>query len=127
MRRSGLWLGFTVMLFVAMLGCDTGTDVTEVTVQGNWEGVGAMQTTFADARMDLTQDSDGTVSGSWRRQNFTGSVSGSNQSGNLQLTLHNFSQGAVVFEGRFRDGFTMEGSLNGTVLEGNAVFRRKHF
>ena len=127
MRRSALLFGFPILLIVALLGCDSATDLTEVTVQGHWDGVGAMQQTFAGARLDLTQTADGEVNGTWRRGGSTGTVTGANQNGTLELTLFNFDAGTVVFEGRFTDRYRMEGVLNGSALDGPAVFRRVTF
>lgn len=130
MRRSGLWLGLSVLVFTVTLGCDTSTDLSEVTVQGTWDGVGAMQESFSGARMILSESSDGVISGTWRRSSagIVGSqVTGMNENGAVRLELHGFSAGSVVFEGGFRDGFTMEGSLDGASLNGPAVFRRYNF
>jgi hypothetical protein len=127
MRRSALLFGFPILLIIALLGCDSATDLAEVTVQGHWDGVGAMQQTFSGARLDLVQNADGNVTGTWRRGGSTGSVAGVNQNGNLELTLFSFETGTVVFEGRFTDRYRMEGVLNGTALDGPAVFRRVTF
>ena len=127
MRRLGLLCGLPILLIVGLLGCDSATDLTEVTVSGHWDGVGAMQETFAGARLDLTQSADGVVSGTWRRGGLTGGVTGVNQNNQLEITLLNFQVGTVTFEGRFTDRYRMEGSLNGTSLDGPAVFRRVTF
>ncbi len=127
MRRSVLLLGLPIFLIVGLLGCDSATDLAEVTVSGHWDGVGAMQETFSGARLDLTQTADGVISGTWRRGGLTGGVTGMNQGGDLEITLLNFQVGTVTFEGRFTDRYRMEGALNGSSLDGPAVFRRVTF
>lgn len=127
MRRSLRLLGLPILLMAALAACDSATDLSEVTVTGQWDGVGPMQEAFSGARMFLTESADGEISGSWRRGGLSGSVAGHNQGGDLEITLLNFEVGTVTFDGRFTDRYRMEGLLNGTSVETDAVFRRVNF
>lgn len=127
MRRSALLFSLPILLLAVLAGCDSSTDLTEVTVTGQWDGVGPMQERFSGARMDLVESADGQVSGSWRRGGSAGNVTGSNQNGNLELTLLNFEVGTVNFEGRFTDRYRLEGALAGGNVDITAVFRRVNF
>lgn len=127
MRRSLRLLGLPILLLATLVACDSATDLSEVTVTGQWDGVGPMQEAFSGARMFLTESADGEISGSWRRGGFSGSVTGRNTEGSLEITLFNFEVGTVTFDGRFTDRYRMEGLLNGSAVETDAVFRRVTF
>lgn len=116
-----------MVLAIALMACDTSTDIENVTATGTWDGVGAMQATFSGVRMDLNEAADGTITGTWRRGGSAAAVTGVNQAGNVELTLHGFEAGTVDFDGRFTNRYRMEGTLNGTALPGPAVFRRTSF
>ncbi|TVP76167.1 MAG: hypothetical protein EA352_06335 [Gemmatimonadales bacterium] len=124
-KRSFL-AGMVLALGLLVVACDTSTDPEDVSLQGNWDGVGALEATLPGVRLSLDEASNGTISGSWRRGSLTGGVSGTNQAGVVEIELINFELGTTTFEGRVTNRYRMEGGLSqGTVEE--AVFRRSSF
>lgn len=106
------------------VGCVT--EVEDVSLQGNWDGVGSLEATLPGVRLQLDESDNGVISGSWRRGGLTGGVAGTNQNGQVEIQLINFELGTTTFEGRVTNRYRMEGELDqGTVDE--AVFRRNSF
>lgn len=128
MRRFHVSLVFPLILAVAVAGCDSSTDVSEVEATGRWESAGALRVALdTDVRLVLTETSGGSVSGTWHMGGAVAQVMGTNQNGNLQLTLASFQGTNATFEGRFTDRYRMAGTINGVALDGEAVFRRTSF
>lgn len=124
-KRSFL-VGMVLALGLLVVACDTSTDPGDVSLQGNWDGVGALEASLPGVRLSLDEASDGTISGSWRRGSLTGGVTGSNDAGVVEIQLINFELGTTTFEGRITNRYRMEGGFDlGTVDE--AVFRRSSF
>ena len=107
--------------------CDGSTDLGDTSSQGGWYGVGALQTTFPELRMDLAENSTGEIQGSWRRGGEGGSITGSHQNGQVSLTFSSFSSGNVIFQGRLTNRYRLSGSIQGVDLPGEAVFVRTRF
>lgn len=112
------------VFFVA--GCESSTDLDQVSVQGRWDSVGALR----DVSLTVeNQAPDGSFTGTWRLANgqvrFLGD--GMNSGGNVTFTLGGYPDGDAVFTGRFTNEFRLEGSLSGVTLSGPAVFRRSSF
>ncbi len=127
MRRVRLLPIFTLALFALVAGCESSTDIEDVTAQGRWDGVGALQSAYPEVRLELSEDANGAISGTWRRGSQVGSASGTNANGSVTLQLTAFEVGTVTFTGRFTNRYRLEGSLSGTSLDGPAVFRRIRF
>jgi hypothetical protein len=117
----------SLVLVALVAGCDSSTDVTDSSAQGDWDGVGALEASFSGVRLALDETSGGTITGTWRRGSQVGSASGVNQNGQITLELSNFEVGTVVFQGSFSNRYRLEGELQGATLGGPAVFRRIRF
>jgi hypothetical protein len=124
-RRFIPVLGLALLAMVA--GCESSTDLDEASAEGRWDGVGALQSSFPEVRLDLAESSNGTITGTWRRGSQTGSASGQNNNGQITLELSSFEVGTVVFQGRFTNRYRLAGQLQGATLGGDAVFRRVTF
>lgn len=131
MRRRGFLFILPIIAVVSLIGCESSTDIQDLNATGQWDGVGALQQAYPGLLLQLSEQSDGQVSGCWR---FRGTacpgvpnVSGVNNAGSLDLTFASFPTGTAQFEGRFSHDFRIEGTLNGAGLNGSAVFRRTSF
>ncbi len=113
---------FTAVAFTA---CDTVTDLGEVTLEGRWDSVGALQAETGGVMLMFNPaNANGTFAGTWRLGGVTGAVTdGVNQDGQIEFTMQGFQGQTVVFNGELRDRFVMEGTLTGYDLDGLAVFR----
>jgi hypothetical protein len=127
MLRRRFLPALSLVLIALVAGCESSTDLEDVSVQGHWDGVGALQSSFPEVRLDLAESSTGTISGTWRRAGQVGSVSGVNNNGQITLELSSFEIGTVVFQGNFSNRYRLEGNLQGASLGGPAVFRRIRF
>jgi hypothetical protein len=127
MLRRRLLPVLSLALMALVVGCDSSTDLEDATAQGHWDGVGALQSSFPEVRLDLAESPTGTITGTWRRAGQVGSVSGVNNDGQVTLELSSFEIGTVVFQGRFSNRYRLEGDLQGASLGGPAVFRRIRF
>lgn len=129
MRRHSLLFALPLFVALALMGCESSTDIQDIDATGQWDGVGPLQQAYPGLLLDLTQESNGVVTGSWRFRGGTSyHLSGTNSAGQLELTLSAFPTGtAAQFQGRFTNDFRMEGTLNGATLTGAAVFRRTSF
>ncbi|CAN5813761.1 hypothetical protein BH23GEM11_BH23GEM11_07860 [soil metagenome] len=128
MLRRRLLPMLSLVLVALVAGCDSSTDVTDASAQGDWDGVGALEASFSGVRLALDESSGGTITGTWRtRAGQVGSASGVNQNGQITLELTNFEVGTVVFQGSFSNRYRLEGELQGATLGGPAVFRRVRF
>lgn len=117
-----------VFAFAALVvGCESSTDIEDASAQGRWDGVGALQASFPEVRLELAESANGTITGTWRRGSQVGSASGQNNNGQVILELSSFEVGTVVFQGRFTNRYRLEGALQGANLGGPAVFRRIRF
>jgi hypothetical protein len=123
--RPSLWLLLPAVLFIS--ACDGATTVEDTSTQGGWYGVGALQGSFPELRMDLTENAAGEVQGAWRRGGQGGAVTGTHRNGQITLTLSNFEVGTVVFQGRLTTRYRLAGTLQGFNLPGEAVFVRTRF
>ncbi len=124
-RRFFPVLGLALMAF--LVGCESSTDLDDASAQGRWDGVGALQASFPEVRLDLAESSDGTITGTWRRGSQIGSASGQNNNGQITLELSSFEVGTVIFQGQFTNRYRLAGQLQGATLGGDAVFRRVTF
>lgn len=115
----------TLLTVVALLGCDTVTDLGEVTLEGRWDGVGALQAETGGVILMINpQNGDGTFDGTWRVGSVVNAVTGGVKQGeSVQFTLQGFFGQSAVFSGQLTDRFRMEGDLTGFSLDGPAVFR----
>jgi len=127
MLRRRLLPVLSLALMALVVGCESSTDLEDTTAQGHWDGVGALQSSFPEVRLDLAESSTGTITGTWRRAGQVGSVSGVNTNGQITLELSSFEIGTVVFQGKFSNRYRLEGNLQGASLGGPAVFRRIRF
>jgi hypothetical protein len=125
LRFPHLWFLVPILLFIT--ACDGATSVEDTSAQGGWYGVGALQTSFPELRMDLTENSAGEIQGTWRRGGQGGSVTGTHRNGQITFTLSNFEVGTVVFQGRLTTRYRLVGTLQGFNLPGEAVFVRTRF
>jgi len=117
-----------LFLLLALTACDSSTDLTEVSVQGRWDGVGGIQESAPGLRLFIQESANGTISGSWTRSQagLSGSVSaGQNENGVVQFRLEGHPGGPLQFEGRLTDRYRMEGTLG--AVTSSAVFRRSSF
>jgi hypothetical protein len=127
MIRKSFLFGLSLALLLPLAACDSSTDVSSETVQGQWDGVGALQASFPEVRLELLEDASGSIAGTWRRGGQAGMIQGTNQAGQVSLQLSNFEVGTVLFQGRFTNRYRLEGDLQGATLSGPAVFRRIRF
>jgi hypothetical protein len=127
MRRRRFLPMLTLALFALVAGCESSTDIEDVTAQGRWDGVGALQSAYPEVRLELTENADGVITGTWRRGSQGGSAVGTNTNGSVTLQLTAFQAGNVMFQGAFTNRYRLEGSLQGAALDGPAVFRRIRF
>ncbi len=125
MLRRTLLLTVALFTAVAFTACDTVTDLGEVTLEGRWDSVGALQAETGGVMLMFNPaNSNGSFVGTWREGGVTGAVTdGVNQGGQVEFTLQGFRGQTVVFQGELRDRFVMEGTLVGFNLDGLAVFR----
>lgn len=126
MVKRSLLAGMVLALGLLVMACDTSTDPEDVSLQGNWDGVGALEASFPGVRLSLDEASNGTVSGSWRRGSLTGGVTGSNQGGAVEIQLINFELGTTTFQGRITNRYRISGELSPGAVD-EAVFRRSSF
>jgi hypothetical protein len=125
MHRRGF---FTILAFVtaaALSGCDTVTDLSEVSAEGRWDSAGALQsvTLFINP-----ESPDGTFNGTWRQGDRSAAITdGKNENGVITFKLQGFNGGAVDFSGEFTNQYRLAGDLQGMSLGGDAVFRRTSF
>jgi hypothetical protein len=130
MRRHSLLFAFPLFMALALMGCESTTDIQDIDATGQWDGVGPLQQAYPGLLLNLTQEPNGVVTGNWRFRGTASAfnVSGTNSAGHLELTLSSFPTGtAAQFQGQFTNDFRMEGTLNGAALTGAAVFRRTSF
>jgi hypothetical protein len=130
MRRRTFVLALPAAALLALAGCESSTDIRDISASGRWDGVGSLQAQYSSVTMDLQQGSNGSVSGTWAvraQHSYQGSVSGSNTAGNMELTFFGFPSGTTRFQGRFTNDFRMEGTMDGANLNGSAIFRRTSF
>jgi hypothetical protein len=127
MLRKSLLGSLVLFLVVAMVACDTVTDLGEVTLEGRWDSVGELQAQTGGVVLMFTHaDADGVFGGTWRdrRLGTTGALTqGLNQDGQIQFTLQNFQGADVQFTGELSNRFQMRGDLIGYNLGRDAVFR----
>jgi hypothetical protein len=128
-RRRLFSLPFLLLPFLVLgiAACESSTDLGTTSIGGRWDGVGALQAKFPEVRLELTETSDGTISGTWRRGSSAGPAVGSNQGGQILLQLQSFEVGSVTFQGRFTNRYRLEGDLQGSGLGSPATFRRVRF
>ncbi len=128
MRRRSFLFAVPMLAALALVGCESSTDIQDISATGRWDGVGSLQQSYPGLRLELQQDGNGNVSGQWW---FTGgnrfTVTGRNNAGDVELNLLNFPSGTARFRGRFSHEFRIEGSLDPANLNGTAVFRRTSF
>ncbi len=126
MKIRTLLSASTTLALLLVAACSSSTDLTQVSVQGSWDSVGALQNVSITVP---SQNTDGSFTGSWRLSNggtrFL--ADGMNTAGNVQFTLAAHPEGNLVFQGRFTDEYRLEGTLSGINLSGPAVFRRSSF
>jgi hypothetical protein len=127
MRHRRVLSLLSLALFALVVGCESSTDLEDVTSQGRWESMGALEAAFPQVRLELTEDASGNISGTWRRGSQVGSASGVNNQGVVSIELSSFEIGTVNFQGRFTNRYRLEGDLPGANLTGPAVFRRTRF
>ena len=134
MRRRGFLFALPMIAVFALIGCESSTDIQDISATGRWDGVGPLQQVYPGLLLQLSEQADGQVSGCWRFRGGTAcggpNVSGTNNAGILNLTLSGFPSGTqspTQFQGQFSHDFRMEGTLNGASLDGQAVFRRTSF
>ncbi|TVR52662.1 MAG: hypothetical protein EA421_13170 [Gemmatimonadales bacterium] len=128
MRRRSFLFALPLIALFALMGCESSTDIQDISATGSWDGVGPLQQAYSGLRLELEQQPNGNVSGQWWFAGGTRfSVTGTNNAGNLELTFSNFPTGTAQFQGQFTHDFRMEGTLNGANLTGAAVFRRTSF
>jgi hypothetical protein len=128
-RRHVLALIFALP-FLALAGCESSTNIEDISATGRWDGVGAVQQSFSGLRLELEEGAGGAITGSWWFGGATGSrsvVSGTNVAGVLDLTFFGLPGGTARFQGRFTHGYRIEGSLSSPALNAQAVFRRTRF
>ncbi|MEX2532231.1 MAG: hypothetical protein WD960_15805 [Gemmatimonadota bacterium] len=127
MRRKNFAFPVVAMLAVLLGACDTVTDLSEVNVDGVWDGVGALQQEIGQVTLSLGPEAaDGTFSGTWRLQGEAYPITnGTNQDGVVQFTLQGFQGGApALFSGELTNRFRLEGDLSAGLSQGErAVFR----
>jgi hypothetical protein len=124
--KSRLKFAVLPLLFLALVACESSTDLDEVTATGRWDSVGALQ----GVTLFLNPESGGNFTGTWSTHSATVSASiinGTNTNGTIRFTLTSFQGGNRTFEGRFTNEYRMEGTLDGVALNGAAVFRRSSF
>jgi len=128
-RRQFLALLF-VLPFLALAGCESSTDIQDLSASGRWDGVGSLQQSFSGLRLELEEGAGGAITGTWWFGGATGSrsiVSGTNAAGVLDLTFFGLPGGTARFQGRFSHGFRIEGTVSSPALNSSAVFRRTRF
>jgi hypothetical protein len=125
MLRRSLLMTVALLTAVVLTGCDTVTDLSEVTMEGRWDSVGALRAQMDQVTLMINpQSADGSFDGTWRVGNVVNAVTnGSKQGESVQFTLQGFFGQSVTFTGRLTDRFRMEGNLDGVPLDGPAVFR----
>lgn len=130
MIRRSLVIALAAIFTVSLSACDTVTDLGTVTLEGRWEGQGALQASLGTVRLTFfSENEDGSFVGSWSlpttQHTLSGSIeSGSNNNGIVQFTMNDFyGGGPVTFSGELQDRFTIKGDLQGFDLGDEAVFR----
>jgi hypothetical protein len=129
MRPIRSFLAIAV-LTVVLAGCESSTDLADVTMEGKWDGMGELYSVVPNFRMSVNANTDGTFSGNWTSASYSGSVSqGTRQGEVVQFTLFGFPGGARTFQGELTNEYRIEGTLTPSVAQvtGNAVFRRSSF
>lgn len=129
MRRIGSFLA-SALFVVALVGCESSTDLAEVSMEGRWDGMGDLYSVVPSFRMLVNANSDGSFSGTWTASGYSGTVSqGTRQGASVTFTLNGFPGGARTFQGALTDRYRIEGDLSPTVTQvtGKAVFRRSSF
>jgi hypothetical protein len=127
MRRTFLASILSLALVALVAGCESSTDLDDVSAQGRWDGVGALGVQYPDIRLELTENANGEITGIWRRGSSTGPAAGVNNNGQVTVELTSFEIGTVTFQGRFTNRFRLEGEIPGANIGGPAVFRRIRF
>ncbi len=125
MYKRGFLTLLAFFTAAAITGCDTVTDLSEVSAEGRWDSAGALQsvTLFINP-----ESADGNFDGTWRLGDRSAAItSGRNENGTITFTLQNFNGGPVEFQGEFTNQYRLAGELQGMQLGGEAVFRRTSF
>ena len=125
----------TLLMAVALIafasGCDSTTNLEEVSLVGTWDGVGELQTTDEGRELTLFIETDagGRVFGTWTRSQdvlYQGNISGGTaEGGEISFTLESFPGNDPTFQGELTDQHRMSGTMTAVELEGSAVFRRR--
>jgi len=129
MRPIRSFLAIAVLTAV-LAGCESSTDLSEVTMEGKWDGMGELYGVVPNFRMSVNANPDGTFSGSWTSAYHSGTVGQGTRSGeSIQFTLFGFPGGSRTFQGVLTNRLRIEGTLTPAVAEvtGSAAFRRSSF
>jgi len=118
------------MVMAALVGCDSSTDLAEVTMGGKWDGMGDLYSVVPGFRMTINANSDGSFAGQWVATSYSGTVAqGTRQGESIQFIIFGFPGGTRTFQGSLTDRLRIEGTLSPAHAQvpGNAVFRRSSF
>jgi hypothetical protein len=130
MTRAAVF--FSILLLV-LTSCDSSSGLADEDLVGQWDGVGALQSSADGNGITLFIEShvggDGPLTGSWRRsQDFLsqGSIAaGVVQNGEVTFRLSGFPGTDPTFVGELTNKHRLEGDFSDLPLEGAAVFRRR--
>jgi hypothetical protein len=129
MRRINSFLAIA-MLAAVLVGCESSTDLAEVTMEGKWDGMGDLYSVVPQFRMSIHANPDGTFSGQWVSTSYSGSVAqGTRDGDSIEFILFGFPGGSRTFQGELTDRYRISGSLTPAhpQVSGDAVFRRSSF
>jgi hypothetical protein len=118
------------MLSAVLSGCESSTDLAAVTMEGKWDGMGDLYNVVPGFRMSINANSDGSFTGQWVSDSYSGSVAQGARAGeSVQFVLFGFPGGSRTFSGELTNEYRIEGALTPTVpqVPGSAVFRRSSF
>lgn len=129
MRKINSFLAIAIFAGI-LAGCESSTDLGEVTMEGKWDGMGDLYSVVPGFRMSINANSDGTFSGQWVSTSYSGTVAQGAKTGeSVTFIIFGFPGGSRTFQGSLTDRLRIEGSLTPTVAQvpGSAVFRRSSF
>ncbi len=133
MRRVRHLLALPFVM-VALVACDSPTDLDEVGMVGRWDATGDFRVNTApELRLNITADAAGAFTGTWSQQGVTGArpLGGQRTGSSVQITLEAYPLpgggfGSRTFVGEIDGLWVMKGTLN--LGDGaSASFRRTSF
>jgi hypothetical protein len=129
MRRSRFLFALTALLFVAVTACESSTDLSEVSIEGQWDLVGqGWIAAGQNVRVRIQSGANDTFTGQWwfpgGQQRGITNIS-QQEDGSVRFTMQAFPGGTALFEGKLQDRYTMRGTLG--QIDGVSGFRRTSF